>query len=884
MTPSVANSKQRIIPRLGLAARLYLAIGGAVLLTLTASLVAWVSFVQLGQDQRVITQEQIPAITQSLRLARQSALIAATVPKLLTVSSDEERKQVMSGLRDQQTMLLALVTELKDGLASAGTDDETVRARLDSIDSASASLATALRDLDRVVGEQLVLRAQMERLIADAVASHRRLSGLILPLLDDMTFFLVTGYRSLDDADPMPRHERISDSALLQYGALSDLLAEGNLLVGLLTETVSVPTVALLQPLNDRFVAAADRFQTAFNGISGLDSAQPVIEEFYRLYELGLAEDGIIDLQRQILQAQSLARTDSQKIGIIALRREIIDRMLDAQRLVEQSRALATSLTEEVELVVEGAEAGAAATAAASIRSIELGQQVLLALNVVGILGAFLLGWAYVSRSFTEPVLKVTAAAEDFERQRFDPTVLSKIAKRGDELGHLARVFLSMAEQVQARTDTLDRLVTDRTKELNSKNAALEQTLKKIADELAMAQRMQLSILPRRYPELPALEMFARMQAAREVGGDFYDIIEIDRNRVGIAIADVSDKGVPAALLMAVACTKIKAIAMQGISPAKVLEELNRTLSEDNETAMFVTVFYGVVDIAAGTLVFANGGHNSPYLLRGDAPAAPLPSTGGIALGIVPELEYEERTMTLESGDTVFLFTDGVTEAFNPAGDPFTDLKLCDTLYASRSFAVERLGRHVIEDVESHTRGAPQSDDITCVVMRYQPIHDVAGADENSGMDAKPTGAERFVARMRNDLTELARVAEEVEAFGERRSLDFKTVYNVNLILDELLTNTINYGYEDRKDHTIDIVIDHRDDVLTITVEDDAKPFDPLSVAEPDLEAALEDRAIGGLGIHIVKTFMDEVRYERVDGRNRVVMTKRTIDKDDATS
>ena len=135
--------------------------------------------------------------------------------------------------------------------------------------------------------------------------------------------------------------------------------------------------------------------------------------------------------------------------------------------------------------------------------------------------------------------------------------------------------------------------------------------------------------------------------------------------------------------------------------------------------------------------------------------------------------------------------------------------------------------------------------------------------------------AERFVARVRNDLGELARVAAEVESFGERRALDATTVFNINLILDELLTNTINYGYGDGKDHTIDIVIDHRGDLLTIALEDDGKPFDPLSIATPDLDVPLEERRIGGLGIHIVKTFMDDVRYERDGDRNRITMTKR---------
>ena len=865
--------KARATPRrlrLNLAARLYLAIGGAVLLTLMASVVAWVSFVQLGQDQRAITQEQMPAMMQSLRLARQSALIAATVPKLLTVANNAEREAVMAGLKEQQTTLLALVSELKIGATEAGVKDPGMDSKLSAIDEASVELAAALRELDEVVGERLLLREELNALITRAVAAHRRLSGLILPLMDDMTFYMVTGYSGLDQAEPAPREDRVSDAMLLRYGALGDLQSEGNLLFGLLTETVSVPTAALLQPLTERFVSSADRFQSAFDLVADVEGAGPIAVEFHTLLTLGLSDDGIIELRRQILEAEADASgaEPGPPVGIIGLRREIIDRTSEAQQLVERSRALATALTEEVERVVEEAQAHAAATTTASLRSIEFGQHVLLGLNLVSIVSAILLGWLYVSRSFTAPVLKVTAAAEAFERQQFEPAALSKLSQRGDELGHLARVFLSMAEQVQARTDTLDRLVTERTHELNDKNIALEKSLKQIADELAMAQRMQLSILPRRYPELPTLDLFARMQAARSVGGDFYDIIEIDRNRVGIVIADVSDKGVPAALMMAVSCTRIRSIALRGASPSRALAELNNTLSEDNETAMFVTVFYGIVDHAAGTLTYANGGHNSPYLLHDGAEATALPSTGGVALGLVSDLEYDERTIKLQDGDTVFLFTDGVTEAFSTTGELFSEMRLRDTLFQTESLTVERLGHKVMDAVTQHSDGAPQSDDITCVVMRYRPRDEAAE-------DATMPTAERFVARVRNDLGELARVAAEVESFGERRALDATTVFNINLILDELLTNTINYGYGDGKDHTIDIVIDHRGDLLTIALEDDGKPFDPLSIATPDLDVPLEERRIGGLGIHIVKTFMDDVRYERDGDRNRITMTKR---------
>jgi len=290
----------------------------------------------------------------------------------------------------------------------------------------------------------------------------------------------------------------------------------------------------------------------------------------------------------------------------------------------------------------------------------------------------------------------------------------------------LARVFTKMAEQVQARTDLLDRLVAERTRELNEKNAALERSLKQIAEELAMAERMQLSILPKHYPNLPHLKMFARMRAAREVGGDFYDIIEIDPSRVGVVIADVSGKGVPAALFMAVSCTVIKTVAGRGGSPGEVLAAVNDLLCEGNDAAMFVTVFYGIVDHRNGTFTYANGGHNPPYLTRPGSAVAPIEGTDGMALGVMPNMRYEERSMALGDGDTVFFYTDGITEAFDPAGNAFSELRLREVLYRAQGLSVEALGREVMGDVEAFARGAPQSDDITCVVIRYQRAAETA--------------------------------------------------------------------------------------------------------------------------------------------------------------
>ncbi|MGD9535638.1 MAG: SpoIIE family protein phosphatase [Alphaproteobacteria bacterium] len=842
----------RIAPRLSLATRLYMGIAGAVAFTLIASIVAWLSLIQLGENQRKITRAQIPSMTESLRLAKQSALIAATVPELLTVDTNTERQTVMSGLQSQERELQDLVEDLHTIVREVLGAAEVFEIELEGITEISASLSSALQELDGVVETQLHTRESLQGRIDDAVVAHRQLTELVAPILDDTTFYLVTGYRSLDDAAPDGWTSRMSEQALLGYGALGSLLAEANLLAGLLTEAISAPTVVQLQPVRERLEASAHRFSMALGSLSALPSLREINYAYLRLRGLGLDSGGVLDLRRRSIE-----------LSIVA------------QGLVQRSRELAGALTEEVEGVVRQAQANAAAMVAATDRSIDISRTLLLVLNGVAIAGAFLIGWLYVKRSFTDPVLRVTNAAEQFERQRLDPAALAKTAGRSDELGHLARVFLRMAQEVQARTDTLDRLVNERTEELNQKNLALEKTLQRLEDELTMAQRMQLSILPRRYPDTPALSMFAHMQAAREVGGDFYDFIEIDNRHVGIVIADVSDKGVPAALLMAVACTKINSIALRHRSPGRVLEELNRDLCEGNDAAMFVTVFYGVIDQQEGRLVYANGGHNAPFLLRGAEHERVLPSTGGVALGLAPDLAYQENAIQFEPGDTVFLYTDGVTDAFDAHGQAFTEPKLGRLLYESRALDVRAIGERVVGEVETHTGAAPRSDDITCVVIRYY-----GGAAGRLPSRAPGEAVDdRRVFSVPNDLGRIETLAAEIEAFGEAQGLGPKLVFNINLVLDELLSNIINYGYgDDGRPHEIKVTVAREGEEIRIEVEDDARPFNPLTADAPDLTAPLEARRIGGLGIHLVQSQMDHVEYQKLPNGNRMILRKRIDD------
>jgi serine phosphatase RsbU (regulator of sigma subunit)/anti-sigma regulatory factor (Ser/Thr protein kinase) len=392
--------------------------------------------------------------------------------------------------------------------------------------------------------------------------------------------------------------------------------------------------------------------------------------------------------------------------------------------------------------------------------------------------------------------------------------------------------------------------------------------LKRIEEERDTAKRMQRSILPKRLPVRPDIGLLARMITAREVGGDFYDVIELDEDRIGIVIADVSGKGVPAALFMAVSCTVIKSVAARAGTPGEVLAEINDILCDGNDAAMFVTVFYGIMNSRTGAFTYANAGHNPPYLMRPSGAIEPLALTNGVALGVMDGLPYAERSIELGHGDTVFCYTDGVTEAFDVAGGEFSDARLEEALHDSHGLEVEALGVNVIDRVRAFAGAAPQSDDITCLVIRYRAA--AAPVEEAMRVDT-----DEMVVRIANDLPELERLAGIGEAFFARNGLPAKFAFSVNLALDELVTNTVSYGYDRADRRTIEVRIKHDGDIVSIEVEDDAKAYNPLEAPEPDLDASVEDRPIGGLGVHFVKSIMDTVNYRRVDNTNQLAMTMR---------
>jgi serine phosphatase RsbU (regulator of sigma subunit) len=292
-----------------------------------------------------------------------------------------------------------------------------------------------------------------------------------------------------------------------------------------------------------------------------------------------------------------------------------------------------------------------------------------------------------------------------------------RLEKIVDEVGILALGFQNLVSRVGDQYQQLDRLVTELREALRVKTQYIA-----LQQELEVARKMQQSILPRAFQSRDGLALEATMRPAKEIGGDFYDFFMLDANHVAMAVADVSGKGVPAALFMAVSRTLLRAVAQFSESPAKCLTRLNDLLAGDNEQMMFVTLFYAVLDTRDGSLVYANAGHNPPYVLRCHGAIEIIPSTGDMALAIMEGLDYCDGALFLAPGDSLFMYTDGVTEAFDPESAMFGQARLEALLAQLHGLSVAELPDRIIAEVKSFEAGGPQTDDITCLLARYRGL------------------------------------------------------------------------------------------------------------------------------------------------------------------
>jgi serine phosphatase RsbU (regulator of sigma subunit)/anti-sigma regulatory factor (Ser/Thr protein kinase) len=390
-------------------------------------------------------------------------------------------------------------------------------------------------------------------------------------------------------------------------------------------------------------------------------------------------------------------------------------------------------------------------------------------------------------------------------------------------------------------------------------------TRQRFEQELEVARLIQQNFLPKELPDLPGWQVSAYYRPAREVGGDFYDVIPLPDGRVAFVVGDVTDKGVPAALVMSATRSVLRASAQRLIEPGAVLERVNEHLCPDMPEKMFVTCLYGVLDPASGRLRFANAGHDLPYVKTADG-VVELRARG-MPLGLMPGMAYEEKEAVLEPGESVLLHSDGVVEAHDPERDMFGFPRLKETVAAAPG------GQHLIDrvlaDLEAFTGpDAEQEDDITMVTLQRSGGEAIVAPSANGRVLAEfelpsaPGNEREAIDRVERAVADL-----ELEAARLQR---LKTA------VAEATMNAMEHGNEYRADRPVSIRVLHTADSLRVQVTDLGGAADLPEPEAPDLEAKLAGRQKPrGWGLFLIERMVDEARVTGDGGRHTLELVLR---------
>jgi phosphoserine phosphatase RsbU/P len=405
--------------------------------------------------------------------------------------------------------------------------------------------------------------------------------------------------------------------------------------------------------------------------------------------------------------------------------------------------------------------------------------------------------------------------------------------------------------------------------------ALVEAAKARMQEELNVGRDIQRSMLPRVFPAFPdrkELELYAVLEPALEVGGDLYDFFLLDDHRLCFVIGDVSGNGVPAALFMAMTKIMVKTRAASDPSPASIVTHVNDALSAENDSCMFVTLYLGILNLRDGTLLTTNAGHNPPLLKRRNGQFEWLTAQDGPLVGPMPGIAFKESLIQLGPGDEIFLYTDGVTEADNVRRELFGKDRLKTVLDQSRAASViDRIGE-VMNAVRGFAGSAPQADDITILGIRYL------------GVASSDVAVRVFRQTMLNQLAVIPMMQMAFERYMAQWEWAKPLIPTLNMALDDLLNNVVRYAFpNDPMEHTIEVEGEVRDECVVLTITDDGIPFNPLTVAAPDLSLLLHEREVGGLGIHLIRSMFDEVTYHRNVGRNVLTVKKKFVSEPSAS-
>ena len=436
---------------------------------------------------------------------------------------------------------------------------------------------------------------------------------------------------------------------------------------------------------------------------------------------------------------------------------------------------------------------------------------------------------------------------QDRSSEQKDDSAISRLNIRtGDEVETLCDSVKQMEQDINSYIENLSKVTAEK---------------ERIGAELNIAAQIQADMLPRIFPAFPErseFDLYATMDPAKEVGGDFYDYFLIDDDHIGLVMADVSGKGVPAALFMVIAKTLIKNRALTGESPAEILKYVNEQLCEGNDAELFVTVWLAIIEISTGKGMAANAGHEHPAIRRADGSYELVLYRHSPAVATMEGLRFREHPFELHPGDSLFVYTDGVPEATNAQNELFGTDRMLAALNRHPDASPKEQLLALRPEIDAFVGSAPQFDDITMMSFRYL-------GPEKAGKELTVEAADAHLA--------------EVLAFvdGELESLDcpMKTQMQVDVAVEEIFVNIAHYAYAPGSGQaTIRVETSLEPKAVTVTFTDKGIPYDPLSRPDPDVTLSAEERQIGGLGIYMVKKTMNEMEYEYRDGQNVLRMKK----------
>ena len=464
---------------------------------------------------------------------------------------------------------------------------------------------------------------------------------------------------------------------------------------------------------------------------------------------------------------------------------------------------------------------------------------IILLMMLVGMIAIYLI-CRHMIRQTTRPLTKFALSADEVALGNFS-SPLPEI-KGNDEVRLLHDAFLNMQESLKVYFDQLQETTTSK--------ASLER-------ELSIAHNIQMAMLPKTFPPYPErndIDIYASETPAREVGGDLYDFFLV-RGHEGISdrlyfcIGDVSGKGMPAALFMAVMRAMFRSEARRSERAADIVDNMNRNLSEEYTAGYFVTMFVGILDLATGHLDYCNAGHEAP-LVSGK----PLPIKPNLPVGALADWNYEGQEARLKSGDMLFLYTDGLSEANDPDKRKFGRLPVRQLASRHSDCTAQQLVQVMTDEVHRHANGAEQNDDITLMAIRWN----------------EECGKRREELTMQASMDDIGRLRPYIEDVTRQAGIIGKESKRLRLAVEEAVANVINYG----EATTVTLSAAVRDRRLVLTITDDGRPFDPTDDSPTDLSVPADQRPPGGMGIVLLHQMTDGLSYKRSDGRNILTILK----------